>query len=80
MSFEECARISDQCVKGHFKPKLPLKKEKEINPADLNFFINMFEANKRKFISREPPSAHDCQIIKSYEKKWKSRSSLSDVP
>jgi len=37
-SLEECARISDQCFKEHFKLKPPLKKEKEINPADLKFF------------------------------------------
>ena len=41
----------------------------------------MCEANKRKFIPKEPPSDYDRQIMKSYAKKQKqSRSSSSDVP
>jgi len=76
MSLEECGRISDQCVKEHFKPKPPQPKEKVINPGDLKFFIKISEANKRKFISKEPPSDHDRQIMKSYEKK-KSRCHLT---
>ena len=47
----------------------------------MKFFITMSEANKRKFIPKEPPSNYDSQIIKSYEKKKRqSRSSSSDVP
>ena len=57
------------------------EKGEKINPADLKFFIKMSEANKRKFILKEPPSDYDCQIMKSYEKKQRqSRSSSSDVP
>ena len=41
----------------------------------------MCEANKRKFIPREPPSDYDRQIMKTHAKKKKqSRSSSSDVP
>ena len=41
----------------------------------------MSEANKRKFIPKEPPLDCDRQIKKSYEKKKRqSRSSSSDVP
>ena len=41
----------------------------------------MHEANKRKFILKDPPSDYDRQIMKSYEKKKRqSKSSSSDVP
>ena len=41
----------------------------------------MCEANKRKFIPKEPPSDYDRQIMKSYVKKQKQSKSLSsDVP
>ena len=41
----------------------------------------MSEANKRKFISKEPPSDYDRQIMKSYEKKKRqSRLLSSNVP
>ena len=47
----------------------------------MKFFIGMCEANKRKFIPKEPPLDYDHQIKKSYEKKKRqSRSSSSDVP
>ena len=81
MSLIECARITDERVKEHFKPKPPEIKEKVINPRDLKFFIGMCEANKRKFIPKDPPSNYDHQIMKSYEKKKRqSKSSSSDVP
>ena len=79
MSLEECGRISDQCIKEHYKPKP--EPEKVINPGQLKFFIEMCEANMRKFIPIELPSDYDRQIMKSYTKKQKqSRSSSSDVP
>ena len=41
----------------------------------------MCEANKRKFIPRDPPSDYECTIIKTTEKKKRqSKSSSSDVP
>ena len=81
MSLEERERITAERVKEHFKPKPPQPKEKVINPGDLNFFIKMSEANKRKFIPKETPSDYDRQIMKSYEKKKRqSRSSSSDIP
>ena len=49
-----------------------------MDPAKFNFFIEMFESNKRKFIDK-PLSDYDRSIKKSYEKR-KSGSSLSDVP
>ena len=55
MSLEECGWISDQCVKEHYKPKPKPEPEKVINPGDLKFFKGMCEANKRKFIPRDPP-------------------------
>ena len=79
MSPEECNCITQERVKEHFKPKP--KPEKVINPQDLKFFKGMCEANKRKFIPKEPPSDYDRQIMKSYAKKQKqSRLSSSDVP
>ena len=46
----------------------------------MKFFIGMCEANKRKFILKEPPSDYDRQIMKSYAKKQKqSRLSSIDV-
>ena len=81
MTLEECTRISDQCVKEHFKPKPKKQPEKVINPEQLKFFIGMCEENKRKFISRDPPSDYDRTIIKTTEKKKRqSKSSSSDVP
>ena len=66
MSLEECDRITQERVKEHFKPK----PEKVINPIDLKFFKGMCEANKRKFIPRDPPpSDYECTIIKTTEKK-----------
>ena len=65
MSLEECDRITQERVKEHFKPE----PEKVINPGQLKFFIGMCEANKRKFIPREPPSDYDRQIMKSHAKK-----------
>ena len=49
-----------------------------MDPAKLNFFIEMFESNKRKFIDK-PLSDYDRSIKKSYQKR-KSGSSSSDVP
>ena len=81
MSLEERERITAERVKEHFKPKPPQPKEKVINLGDLQFFIGMCEANKRKFIPKDPPSNYDHQIMKSYEKKKRqSKSSSSDVP
>ena len=81
MSLEECDQITQERVKEHFKPKPKKELEKLINPGQLKFFIGMCEANKRKFILKEPPSDYDRQIMKSYAKKQKqSRSSSSDVP
>ena len=54
MSLEEFDRIIQERVKEHFKPKP--EPEKVINPIDLKFFKGMCEANKRKFIPRDPPS------------------------
>jgi len=69
MSLEERERITAERVKEHFKPKPPQPKEKVINLGDLQFFIGMCEANKRKFIPREPHSDYDRQIMKSHAKK-----------
>ena len=71
MSLEECERITQERVKEHFKPKPKKEPEKVINPGQLKFFIGMCEANKRKFIPKEPPSDYDRQIMKSYTKKQK---------
>ena len=76
---EELTEHVQAAVKEHFRKKTPEKKEKEINPGDLNFFIGMTEANKRKFIPDAPLSDYDRQIKKSYETK-KSGSSGCDVP
>lgn len=65
-SYEESKKISDAQVKEHFKPKKPEKKDKQINLADLKFFIGMAQANKRKFIPQDPPSDYDRSIMKSY--------------
>ena len=51
MSLEECDRITQERVKEHFK----LEPEKVINLGDLKFFKGMCEANKRKFIPKDPP-------------------------
>ena len=81
MSLEECDRITQERVKEHFKPKPKPEPEKVINPIDLKFFKGMCEANKRKFIPRDPPSDYECTIIKNTEKKKRqSKSSSSDVP
>ena len=81
MSLKEWDWITQERVKEHFKPKPKKEPEKVINPGQLNFFIGMCEANKRKFIPKEPPSDYDRQIMKSYAKKQKqSRLSSSDVP
>ena len=50
-------------------PKPEPELEKVINPVDLKFFKGMCEANKRKFITRDPPSDYECTIIKTSEKK-----------
>ena len=76
---EELTEHVQAAVKEHFRKKTPEKKEKEINPGDLKFFIGMTEANKRKFIPDAPLSDYDRQIKKSYETK-KSGSSGCDVP
>ena len=81
MSLEECDRITQERVKEHFKPKPEPEPEKVINPIDLKFFKGMCEANKRKFIPRDPPSDYECTVIKTTEKKKRqSKSSSSDVP
>ena len=81
MSLKEWDWITQERVKEHFKPKPKKESEKVINLGQLKFFIGMCEANKRKFIPKEPPSNYDRQIMKSYAKKQKqSRSSSSDVP
>ena len=54
--------------------------EKVINPRDLKIFKGMCEANKRKFIPRDPPSDYDRTIIKTTEKKKRQSKSSSDVP
>jgi len=41
----------------------------------LKFFKEMCEANKRKFIPRDPPSDYDCTIIKTTEKKKRDNQS-----
>ena len=52
-----------------------------INPGDLKNFKGLSEANKKKFIPRDPPSDYDRTIIKTTEKKKRqSKSSSSDVP
>ena len=52
-----------------------------INPIDLKFFKGMCEANKRKFIPRDPPSDYERTFIKTTEKKKRqSKLSPSDVP
>ena len=61
--------------------RMVLLPEKVINPIDLKFFKEMCEANKRKFIPRDPPSDYKRTIIKTIEKnKRKSKSSSSDIP
>ena len=81
MSLKECDRITQERVKEHFKPKPKTELEKAINPIDLKFFKGMCEANKRKFIPRDPPSDYERTIIKTTEKKKRqSKSSSSDVP
>ena len=82
MSLEECDRITQERVKEHFKPKLKPEPEKVINPIDLKIFKGMCEANKRKFILKDPPSDYDRTIMKTAErKKRKSKSSSSsEVP
>ena len=81
MSLKESARITEERIKEHFKPKPPKKPEKVINLGELKFFIRMCEANKRKFIPKEPHSYYDRQIMKTYENKQRqSRTSSSDVP
>ena len=55
MSLEECDRITQERVKEHFKPKPKPEPEKVINLIDLKFSKGMCEANKRKFIPRDPP-------------------------
>jgi hypothetical protein len=77
---KECEKSTAERVKELLKPRKPKKKEKQINPADLRFFTQMSEANKRKFIPPERSSDYDRQIMKSYDKKKKSGSSSSDVP
>ena len=56
---EELTEHVQSAVTEHFRKKTPEKKEKEINPGDLKFFIGMTEANKRKFIPDPPLSDHD---------------------
>ena len=80
MSLKECDRITQERVKEHFKPKPKPEPEKMINPVDLKFFMGMCEANKRKFIPRDPPSDYERTIIKTTEKKKKQSKSSSDVP
>ena len=81
MSLEECDRITQERVKEHFKLKPKPEPENVINLGDLKFFKRMCEANKRKFILRDPPSDYDRIIIKTTEKKMRqSKSSSSDVP
>ena len=65
-------------VKAHFKKKEPEKQDILVDPAKLQFFIEMCESNKRKFIDK-PLSDYDRSIKKSYEKR-KSGSSSFDVP
>ena len=80
MSLEECDRVTQERVKEHFKPKPKSEPEKVINPIDLKNFKGMCEANKRKFIPRDPPSDYECTIIKTTEKKKRqSKSSSSDA-
>ena len=82
MSLEEYDRITQERVKEHFKPKPKPKPEPEkvINLVDLKFFKGICEANKRKFILRDPASNYECTIIKTTEKKKRqSKSSSSDV-
>ena len=81
LSIEECNRRTAERVKEHFKLKPKPEPEKVINPGDLKFFKGMCEANKRKFIPRDPPSDYERTIIKTTEKKKRqSKSSSSDVP
>ena len=67
MSLEEWVRITEERVKEHFKPKP--KPEKVINPQDLKFFKGMCEANKRKFIPRDPLQTTNAQLSKLLRKK-----------
>ena len=81
MSLEECDRITQERVKEYFKLKPKPKPEKVINPVDLKFFKGMCEANKRKFIPKDPPSDYDRTIMKTAKKKKrKSKSSSYDIP
>ena len=74
MSLEECDRITQERVKEHFKPKPKPEPEKVINLGDLKFFKGMCEANKRKFIPRDPPSDYERTIIKTTEKRRDNQS------
>ena len=74
MSLEECDRITQERVKEHFKLKPKPELEKVIHPGDLKFFKEMCEANKRKFIPRDPPSGYECTIIKTTKKKRDNQS------
>ena len=67
MSLEECDRITQERVKEHFK--LKPEPEKVINPVDLKFFKGMCEANKRKFISRDPLQTTNAQLSKLLRKR-----------
>ena len=75
MSLEECNRITQERVKEHFKPKPKPEPEKVINPIDLKFFKGMCEANKRKFIPRDPPlQTTNAQLSKLLRKRRDNQS------
>ena len=76
MSIEECDRITQERVKEHFKPKPKpkLEPEKVINPIDLKFFKGMCEANKRKFIPRDPLQTTNAQLSKLLRKRRDNQS------
>ena len=70
MSLEECDRITQERVKEQFKPE----PEKVINPVDLKFFKGMCEANKRKFIPRDPLQTMNAQLSKLLRKRRDNQS------
>ena len=72
LSLEECDRITQERVKEHFKPK-PVP-EKVINLGDLKFFKGMCEANKRKFIPRDPLQITNAQLSKLLRKRRDNQS------
>ena len=74
LSKEECDRRTAERVKEHFKPKPKPEPEKVINPGDLKFFKGMCEANKRKFIPRDPLQTTTALLSKLLRKRRDNQS------